>query len=358
MRSPIKCRATIFRAVVALLVISGSVSAQDRIVSLNFEQPPASDSDTSRTLQSLVKVQGTVGLYQDGLYLLTHYGDREDLFQRENQRAIDHPMIDQTWRYCSVFSSATGDSIVMGRNWDNQNVGSIIISLYRPPKGYSSISITRAIDMGFPLNIDLEQFRWSEKGSKLLLAPFYAFDGINERGLTVAVAGVRQTTHTPNSDREPVFVPFLVRKILDRAKNVGEAVSLAKAFVPFDLDRNSLNTHFFIVDSSGRSVILEYAGDQWMEIQGEKSWQALTNKPVYNVPDADLRDKCWRYRSISETLESSGGHTGWRVGMRILKDVAQKGTTWSAVYSPTSRGLYLSVYQKWDMVYHLEIPQS
>ena len=40
--------------------------------------------------------------------------------------------------------------------------------------------------------------------------------------------------------------------------------------------------------------------------------------------------------------------------MNILQDVAQKGTTWSAIYSPTTGDLYFSVYQKWDTIYHLK----
>lgn len=349
-----KKKKTIFLAVILLIIISGFVSAQDKIIDLIFGQSPGSNSDTSRTLQSLVKVQGTGGLYQDGLYLLTHYGDREDIFQKENQEAIDNPLINQTWRYCSVFSTTTENSVIMGRNWDNQNVGSIIISLYHPPGGYASISFSRAIDLGFPLNMDLEQIRSSELGSKLLLAPFYAMDGINEHGLAVAVAGVKQTTHKPKSSKELVFITFLMRKILDQTKTIEEAVNLVEKFIPFDLDKNSLNGHFIVADSSGRSVILEYATDKWRKTYGDKSWQVLTTKPIYNVSDADLREKCWRYRSISETLDNTKGNVDWEAGMKILQDVEQKGTTWSVIYSLAETELYLSVYQKWDTIYHLK----
>jgi len=349
-----KKKKTIFLTVILLLMISGFVSAQDEIVDLKFGQPPASNSDTTRTLQSLVKVQGTGGLYQDGLYLITHFGDREDIFQKENQEAIDNPLINKTWRYCSVFSTTTENSVIMGRNWDNQNVGSIILSLSHPPKGYSSISFSRAIDMGFPLNMDLEQIKSSELGSKLLLAPFYAMDGINEHGLTVAVAGVKQTTHKPKSDKELVFITFLIRKILDQTKNIEEAVNLVEKFIPFDLDKNSLNGHFIVADSSGWSVILEYDQDQWRKVYADKSWQVLTTKPIYNVSDADLREKCWRYRSISETLDNTKGNVDWEAGMKILQDVEQKGTTWSVIYSPTTKELYFSVYQKWNIIYHLK----
>ena len=337
-----------------VLVPPETVSAGEKIIDVEFGRPPASGSDTSRTLQSLVTVRGIGEAYSTGgLYLMTHFGDREDLFRRENRALIDSPFIDQSWRYCSVFSAAGGDTVLVGRNWDNQNVGSIIVNLYRPPGGYASISFCRAIDMGFPLNVGLEHIVSGELGNRLLLAPFYSMDGINDQGLAVAVAGVRHTTHGERGGRDPVFISFLVRKILDRAKDVEEAVTLVEDYVPFLLDGNSLDGHLFVADSSGRSVILEYVDDQWKRIYGDTSWQVLTNKLVYNTQDADLRERCWRYKSISESLEEAAGKVDWKAGMNILHDARQNGTTWSVVYSPTTQDVYFSVYQDWDTIYHI-----
>jgi hypothetical protein len=349
----IKKQKTVLFTVISLLMISGLVWAQDKVIELKFAQPPVSDSDASRTLQSLVKVQGTGQFCEDGLYLMTHFGDREDLFQKENQKAIDNPLIDQTWRHCSVFSSTAERGVIMGRNWDNQNVGSIIVSLYHPPDAYSSISFCRSIDLGFG-HKDLERLKSSPFGSKLLLAPFYAMDGLNEHGLAVAVAGNSQTTVKPKSGKELVCITFLMRKILDRTKNIQEAVDLAEKYIPFDIDQNSLTSHLIVADASGRSVILEYDQDQWRTVYGDKSWQVLSTRPIYNVPDAKLRDQCWRYRSMSETLEKTKGNVDWKAGMKILQDVTQKGTTWSVAYSLTSKELHFSVYQNWDKIYHLK----
>jgi hypothetical protein len=346
---------SIFITAIIMILISGFLPAQDKIIELKFARPPVSDSDASRTLESLVRARAISETYSTGgLYLMTHYGDREELFQKENQKAIDNPLRNQTWRYCSLFSTTSERAVIMGRNWDNQNVGSIIVSLYYPPRGYASISFSRAIDMGFPLNVDLLDFKSSELGNMLLLAPFYAMDGINEHGLAVSVAGVKQTTVKSKSNKESVWITFLIRKILDQAKSIEEAVNLVDKFIPFDLDKNSLNCHLFIADSSGKSVTLEYVEDQWKRIYGDKSWQVLTNKPVYNVPDAKLRDQCWRYRSISDTLEKTKGNVDWKTGMKILQDVTQKGTTWSVVYSLVSKELYFSVYQNWNIIYHLK----
>jgi hypothetical protein len=79
----------------------------------------------------------------------------------------------------------------------------------------------------------------------------------------------------------------------------------------------------------------------------------MTNNPVYNAPEAKLRDQCRRYRGISETLEKTKAPVDWKAGMAILRDASQKGTTWSVVYSIPTRELYFSVYQNWNVRYHL-----
>jgi hypothetical protein len=325
-----------------------------QVVELSFKQPAAEDSKELRTLHTLVRVRNISEQYSTGgLYLMTEEGDFEDLFRRENQRALDVPFITESWRWCSIFAARNKDSAIVGRNWDNQNVGSIIVSLYRPSKAHSSISIGRAIDMGFPLNVDLLDVLSTPFASKLVLAPFYAYDGMNDQGVVVAVTGVNQAKVGPEKDKEQIFVTLLVRKILDHARSVDDAVKLAERYVPFDLDARSLNTHLLVADATGRSVILEYGHEEWHKTYSARAWQVMANAAIFDVPEARLREGSRRYRRLSETLEKTRGEVEWDAGMRMLKDVSQEGTTWSVIYRPGLRDLYLSVYQSWEKVYHL-----
>jgi hypothetical protein len=342
-------------ASVLLFIVSAS-AAPSEVIELEFKSPPTTGTDADRTLESLVQVQGPGGVHLNGLYLMTHYGDREESFIAENQSMMQTPLIERPWRFCSVFSSGDDNHMIVGRNWDNENVGSIIVSFFRPKKGHASISFSRSIDMNFPLNVDLVSFRTHPAAKKLLLAPFYSYDGINEYGLVVSVAGVRQVAVQSVEGKELVFVPFVVRRLLDHSKSVEEAVELAENFIPFDLDQNSLNTHLFIADSSGRSVILEYVDDEWNKFYSDKSWQVLENRPIHGMTEEELRAKGWRFRKMSEALEKAETERGWSEGLKILESVAQKGTSWSVIYSPTEKDLYFSVYQQWDTVYHLRMP--
>jgi len=341
--------------ILLFLIVSGPVFGQGQIIDVNFAEIQGSDSKNEKILKSIVKVRGISEQYATGgLYLMTHSGSLDDLFQKENQKLIDHPWIEQTWRFCSIFSTPTDNGVVIGRNWDNQNVGSIIVSYYKPDNGYSSVSFLRAIDMGFPLNVDLVKMAKTPLGEKLLVAPFYAYDGMNEHGLCAMVTGINSVKVSPEKGKESIFIGYIIRKLLDNSKTVDEAVKLVENYIPFDITPSEINCHFLVSDANGKSVILEYIDNEWKKIYSGKKWQLMTNKVIYNVTDSALREKCWRYKSMSSTLDKNKGQVTWLQGIQILKDVSQEGTTWSVIYLPNSKELYFSVYQSWDKIYHIK----
>lgn len=329
--------------------------AQGQIIDVNFTKIQGPDTNPEKTLRSIVKVRDISEQYATGgLYLMTHYGNLDELFKKENQKLIDHPWIDQTWRFCSIFSTTTENGVVIGRNWDNQNVGSIIVSYYKPDNAYASVSFLRAIDMGFPLNLRLDEMAQTPFGEKLLVAPFYAYDGMNEYGLCAMVTGVNSVKVSPKEGKESIFIGYIVRKLLDHTKTVDEAIKFVEDYIPFDLTPTEINCHFLVSDADGKSVILEYQDNEWKKTYPDKKWQVMTNRVIYQVPDTQLREKCWRYDAISAFLDKTNGNVNWNDGMQILKDVSQDGTTWSAIYLPNSNELYFSVYQSWDKIYHIQ----
>jgi penicillin V acylase-like amidase (Ntn superfamily) len=166
--------------------------------------------------------------------------------------------------------------------------------------------------------------------------------------------GLRPATVKPVNGKEFVFQTYLIRNILDHARDVEEAVDLADKYLPFDIEANSVSAHLFIVDATGKSVVLEYGEYGWEAAYSDKPWQVLTNTPVYNVPDQTLREQCWRYKSLATALDEAKGEVAWKPGLKMLQAVSQKGTTWSVVYSLPTRELHVCVYQTWETTYHMK----
>ena len=140
-------------AMAASSALPGLAQAQAEVLELTFGVFGVSGVDAADALESVVKVR-------QGVYLMTIRGGFEDAFEEENQRLIDDPLINDRSRYCSVFSAHSGGSVLMGRNWHNENVGSIIVTLYHPPDAYAPISFSRSIEMGSGKAIDLAEMRW------------------------------------------------------------------------------------------------------------------------------------------------------------------------------------------------------
>lgn len=353
-----------------ILLLSGFVNGQNvQTETISFPSFPKKSADDD-PLMSVKKIRGTEVFCEDGLYLISLTGDLTTLFEQENRKALDQPMISEPWRFCSVFSyhntaaneqagqpkPDSGRCMVMGRNWDNQNVGSILLTWYQPETGYASINFSRSIDCGFPLTLNLEEIQGSDLAERLWRSPFYSMDGINEKGLAVAVTGVGSAEVTPSAGREQVFMPYLIRLLLDRAASVREAIELINRYIPFDLDGNSLNSHLMVADFSGNSAILEYNGGEWHIIPATRPWQALTNKRISGTSDPALREKCWRYNELAGKLEQTNGKMDTKAGLTLLRDVSQRGTAWSAFYSLDEKSIDFHIYQQWDTAFRIFFP--
>jgi len=349
------CRGAPVRALCVALLVLVVHSASAAVTELEFREPtrPAAgesnEPDVGRVLDSIVRVR-------DGLYLVTIQGDCSELLLDENQDMIDDPLINDRSRYCSVFSTAGENGVFMGRNWDNENVGSIMGVLYRPTGGYDSIFFARSIELGFGKDIDLAAIESHAIGERLLRLPFYSMDGVNEHGLMVAVAGDQTTTVSSKEGRELVGISFVIRKLLDRTRTVDEAVALVRDYVPFLLDAKTLAGHLLVADASGASAVLEHDEDGWLVTRSEEDWQAMSTKRVHGVAEETLREDCWRYDTMCGALAEAEGRLDWAGSLALLEDCEQKGTTWSIVFSPEGPELWFSVYKEWDSVYHLAMP--
>lgn len=117
-----------------------------------------------------------------------------------------------------------------------------------------------------------------------------------------------------------------------------------------------LNVHFFVADATGRSVILEYAGDAWHRIVPVERWQVLGNEVMRDTPDTSLRERCWHYRTVAEAPEKCDGRVDAGTAMTVLEDAARKSTTWTVVYLPNSAELRVAVGPDWDRIYRLLFP--
>ena len=158
---------------------------------------------------------------------------------------------------CSTFIARTPDGrALFGRNFDLEPRTPPLVVRTRPRGGYASVSTTGLLFLGFP-----EGAIPSSLLSRLALlaAPFVPVDGVNEKGLAVAVLMLPdEQAPEPDTGRTPIQTTLAVRLILDRAATVDEALAL--------LDRYEMHHaigsvfHLHLADASGASAVVEWDG--------------------------------------------------------------------------------------------------
>ena len=88
------------------------------------------------------------------------------------------------------------------------------------------------------------------------MAPFACLDGVNERGVSIAVLTLDSAPTHQVSGRQHINTALAIRLVLDRAASTQEAVELLARYDMHAMaDRDY---HFFLNDASGDSRAIEY----------------------------------------------------------------------------------------------------
>ena len=270
--------------------------------------------------------------------------DNFPLYTMDYQAAYDQGLVSDlaggetvystpTWA-CSLFA-AMGDpgEMFFGRNFDWEFSPALLL-FTDPPDGYTSVSMVDIAYLGFGGDraFELIDLSLSER-SRLLDAPYLPFDGMNETGLVVGMAAVSPGRMEHDPSKETVDSLLVIRRILDQAATVDEAVVILKSY---NIDKGSgPPLHYLIAEKSGRSALVEFSLGEVKVVTNTDPWLQATNflvSETLNPPD----EQCWRYALISERLIENEGQLNSKQAMQLLEKVAQESTQWSIVYGFTT----------------------
>ena len=154
---------------------------------------------------------------------------------------------------CTVFSTKNETGyILFARNYDFSYTPSMLVKT-NPKNGYRSFSV---IDMSF-LGFSKDYLPKSLSSKlPLMAAPYIPADGMNEKGLAVAILQVPKTNLPSDPNKLTLNTTAIIRLLLDKAATVDEAVAVFHKYnIYFSQD---IYCHYLIADKSGKSVIVEY----------------------------------------------------------------------------------------------------
>ncbi|MCK5145523.1 linear amide C-N hydrolase [bacterium] len=254
-----------------------------------------------RTLNSLALV--------DGLYTLSLYGDFTEHWNQRNN------LIVSTWgtagtqghlspHNCSLFTAfGTTESSIYGRNTDSPE-SHILVSRYTPPRGYTSISFSRIFEVGYDYFEDLAALPLNQRRGLFNMAQSM-IDGMNEKGVTIAVADITRSAYNPDSSKETIFSLYLMRKVLDNAGNLQEAIDIIKACNPWDGSMNVFHSQFLIADPDS-SVHMKCVNGSFVFEHNTVAYQTAGH----------------RHTETFSLLKNYNGNIQWDRGMDILEHVS------------------------------------
>jgi len=319
---------------------------------IEFGSIETTESSPIRTLKSLKR--------ESELYMITYYGDYTSLLDELNEKiiteGIDSVVPDNNVRFeCSIFTVfGKPEHPMFGRNFDNNIKRGVLVGLYSPPDGYQSICLSRMSDMGFDWGEDPTLLS-SESRQLLLNSVFFIVDGMNERGVSIALATGETVVINREKNKKLIFITYLLREVLDHSRNVEEAVEVIKNYDVYDVDTSRISNHLLISGPDGNSVIAEYYNGEWKFIYNDRPWQIVTNSLLFGVSEESRRNECWRYRAVDDYMEEVNGWINWEDGMNILESISVGDTQWSSLYDMNTKEIYLSLYRDFDDIFLIKM---
>ena len=317
------------------------------------KQGESKDIMKNKTAESMTNVKTTSEIKQleDGLLAVTFKGDYGfDKYINDGGASSDKDVINFLKNNvlsnadiefkgnifgCSTISAVNSNNDkIFGRNFDWNNCNALIVKA-KPNNRYASISTVNMdfikSSTGLPLNLLSDNV-------KTIAALYAPLDGMNEKGLCVAVNMIQDSdTIEQNSNKPDITITTAIRLLLDKAADVDEAVTLLEQY---NMHASmGIMIHFAISDANGKSIAVEYIDDKMVVTETP----VLTNFYIsqgekYGIGTNQSHE---RYDILMKALSDNSNMNAEQV-KNALDSVSKdnfneyESTEWSIVFNQTS----------------------
>lgn len=285
-----------------------------------------------------------------GMFQMTYYGDYGfDDFLRigaESDRDIEAFVTKRLLKGFPIDLSVTGagctafitqnnrGDVVFGRNFDFSYAPAMQV-VTRPNSGYASISTVNLSFAGYsknnlPNGLSFHSFQ-------ALSAPFLPFDGMNEKGLAIALLAVPEADPPFGEGKVTLNTTTTIRLVLDKAATVDEAVGLLNQYCIYF--SGGIDCHFLIADASGQSVIVEYYDGKLQTVTTKDAYQIASNFIAYNgLNIGEGFSEFDRYDTVKATIDENDRRLSDEQAIALLAEVGvmdeqEDKLQWSVVYN-------------------------
>lgn len=262
---------------------------------------------------------------------------------------------------CTAFTMEGPTGTVMGRNYDFKHNTSCMLVRCNPKNGYSSVGFA-ALN-----NINADRLDSLSKKLTALSSPFICLDGINKKGVSVAVLTLDSAPTFHDSGKPRISTSLAIRLVLDRAASSEEAVELLRGYDMFAA--NGRDYHFYITDSKGKGYAVEYDCDSETRDLTVTESDAMTNFFLMHMDKVVAVGKNGhyghgkdRYDTVKEILSRKTDHTladAWEAlrssSQEPDPDIPTSNTQWSVLFDNAAGRADFVLRRNWENIYRYEL---
>lgn len=261
---------------------------------------------------------------------------------------------------CSTYRANTTDGdTIMGRNYDFKLDTSCMLVKCEPKNGYRSLSFVALNNIG----ADQADAGLAKKMA-CLSAPFSCLDGVNEKGVSIAVLTLDSEPTDQNTGREKITHSLAIRLVLDNAATTQEAVDLLKNYGMLSV--NGRDYHLFISDASGDSRVIENDCESPDRTFTATPIQAITNfygmyfdKVISHQRNGIYGHGKERYDYMMEIIDANESILSSENAWEALKAASTEpnpesvtsNTQWSALFNNSRASVDITIRRHWGDVF-------
>ena len=258
---------------------------------------------------------------------------------------------------CTAFTMTMADGRrTMGRGYDFKFDTSAMLVRCDPKDGYSSVAFA-ALN-----NVQIKDPMSEKARVACLAAPFLCLDGVNEKGVSIAVLTLdSEPTCQKAAGKQTLCTSLVIRLVLDRADSTEKAVELLKKYNMRAICGRDY--HFYITDPTGDGRVIEFDCDSEARETTVTPSEAVTNfyimykdKVLPNQKNGVYGHGRERYDTAMKVIEESRGKATDEDAWKALKGVAQlpsptditSNTQWSILFENTDPAATICIRRHWN----------
>ena len=276
---------------------------------------------------------------------------------------------------CSAFEAYNeSGEYIMGRNFDYMD-GPCYVVWTHPKNAYASISM---VDANFLLTFDRLKPATTMGRFQALKAPYLCLDGMNEKGLVIAVLQIHADGTKQDTGKIKMFTTAMIRICLDKCATVNEAIELFKTFDVQDTIALGYSLgccfHYMLTDANGDSAVIEYVNNEIRVIRAEDMDSDKLFVANFYLSEDGGRDMeaydpegMERYDMIKAALEQNGNVLNFDQTFDLLSDVHLNyrhnnnlydiTTLWSCLYNNKQLTMSLAARMDYGKIYTFSVKE-